>query len=126
MIRLKIITALVIGIATSASAQEFNPVPYNRSGVANCVLPGTSVEFFLDGNGKARVTQASSNYEGFRAAARRKVWSAGTVMMEGRRLLVLDNGAKSRIMVELPNGKGMAFTADGGVSDIICQVLVSP
>jgi hypothetical protein len=45
--------------------------------------------------------------------------------MEGRRMLVIDNGKNSRIMTELPAGKGMAFLFDGGVSDIVCQVMVS-
>jgi hypothetical protein len=45
---------------------------------------------------------------------------------DGKRILVLDNGRKTRIMVSLPDGKGVAFSADGGVSDILCQVLVSP
>jgi hypothetical protein len=30
------------------------------------------------------------------------------------------------LMVSLPDGKGMVFSADGGASDILCQVLVSP
>jgi hypothetical protein len=112
---------------TAASAQsEHDPVPYTTSGVANCALPGTTAEFAFDGAGRAKLVSSSSNYAGFREAARHKTWTVSTVNKEGMRLLILDNEAKSRIMVELPNGNGMAFLADGGVSDIICQVLVSP
>jgi hypothetical protein len=102
-------------------------VPYNKSGVANCSLPGTIIEFALDGRGGAQVARIETNYPPFRVAAQQtRVWRAGLVDKDGKRILVLDNGRKTRIMVSLPDGKGVAFSADGGVSDILCQVLVSP
>jgi hypothetical protein len=104
-------------------------VPYDKSGVANCSLPGTVIEFALDGRGGAEVTRIESNYPPFqRAAEQTRVWQANLVDMEGNRLLVLDDGRGTRIMVMLPDGRGMAFSArdGGGASDILCQVLVSP
>jgi hypothetical protein len=103
-----------------------NPPPYNKSGVANCSLPGTIIEFALNGHGGAQVARIETNYPPLRSAAQTRVWRASLVDKDGKRLLVLDNGRKTRIMVSLPDGKGMAFSADGGVSDILCQVLVSP
>jgi hypothetical protein len=120
--------ALIAGLTFTSGAQaqdKYKTTPYMKTGVANCVLPGTSAEFFLDGRGGAKLVKASSNYDGFRQAARIKNWKAMTLTMEGRRMLVIDNGKNSRIMTELPAGKGMAFLFDGGVSDIVCQVMVS-
>jgi hypothetical protein len=102
-------------------------IPYDKSGVANCSLPGTIIDFALNGRGGAQVARIESNYLPFRRAAQQtRVWRAGLVDHDGKRMLILDNGHKTRIMVSLPDGKGMAFSADGGVSDILCQVLVSP
>lgn len=120
------ITALCLGAASAQAQGKLDLMPYAKSGVVNCALPGTTVEFFLDGKGRARVTSAKSNYVGFRNAVQRKIWTAGTTEKDGTRLMVIDNEANSRIMIKLPNGNGFAFLADGGVSDIICQVLVSP
>lgn len=101
--------------------------PYNKSGVANCSLPGTIINFALNGQGGAQVARIESNYAPFRAAVQQtRVWRAGLTDKDGTRFLVLDNGRKTRIMVRLPDGKGMAFSADGGVSDILCQILVTP
>ena len=111
----------------STTAQPHAPIPYDKSGVANCSLPGTIIEFALNGGGGAQVARIESNYAPFRRAARQtRVWQAGLVDQDGKSLLVLDNGHKTRIMVSLPDGKGLAFSAEGGVSDILCQVLVSP
>lgn len=110
-----------------SSTAEHEPVPYDKNGIANCSLPGTIIEFALDGRGGARIARIESNYPPFRSAARQtRVWRAGFVNKDGKRILVLDNERKTRIMISLPDGKGMAFSADGGVSDILCQVLVSP
>jgi len=122
---LSVASFFVLSGSIRAQTQS-SPVPYLKSGVANCALPGTAAEFFLDGKGGARVVSASSNYAGFRAAVSRKQWTASTIEKVGLPLLILDNGAKSRIMVKLSGGQGMAFLADDGVSDILCQVLVSP
>jgi hypothetical protein len=100
--------------------------PYRRSGVATCTCPGTSIEFFLDGDGHAQVTNVQSNYAGFTSASRVKRWSASVVEKGGQKLLVLDNGRKSRIMTDTSTQKAMGFLADGGVSDMLCQVLVKP
>lgn len=111
----------------SSTVEPNATVPYNKSGVANCSLPGTIIEFALDGRGGAQVARIETNYPPFRVAAQQtRVWRAGLVDKDGKRILVLDNGRKTRIMVSLPDGKGVAFSADGGVSDILCQVLVSP
>jgi hypothetical protein len=81
----------------------------------------------LIGRGGAQVARIESNYAPFRRAARQtRVWQAGLVDQDGKSLLALDNGHKTRIMVSLPDGKGLAFSDEGGVSDILCQVLVSP
>lgn len=114
--------ALIAVAATGAEARQ----PFRKSGIANCALPGTTIEFAMDGRGGATLASFSSNYAGFHAAAKRRRWTAILDDSKGYRLLIFDNGANSRIMVRLPDGKGMAFTADGGVSDILCQVLVSP
>ncbi len=55
-----------------------------------------------------------------------KRWSASVVEKGGQKLLVLDNGRKSRIMTDTSTQKAMGFLADGGVSDMLCQVLVKP
>ncbi len=110
-----------------SSPDEHQPMPYDKSGVANCSLPGTIIDFALNGRGGAQVARIESNYPPFRrAASQTRVWRAGLVDKDDKRILVLDNGHKTRIMVSLPDGKGIAFSADGGVSDILCQVLVSP
>lgn len=102
-------------------------VPYNKTGVVNCSLPGTIIDFALDGRGGAQIARIESNYAPFRRAARQtRVWKAGVADRDGKRILILDNGHNTRIMVDLPDGKGMAFSGDGGVSDILCQVLVAP
>lgn len=108
-----------------ASASATLP-PYRESGVATCTCPGTNVEFFLDGEGGARLTSVRSNYVGFTNAARVKRWTASLTDKDGQKLLILDNGQKSRIMTDPSSGKGMGFLADGGVSDMLCQVLVKP
>ncbi|GJD90732.1 hypothetical protein BHAOGJBA_4274 [Methylobacterium hispanicum] len=102
--------------------------PFLKSGISNCVAPGTTIEFHLTGQGTAQVAKASSNYPPLLRAAKVKIWKAWEVDRDGLRLLILDNGRATRIMVKLPNGNGMAFIGEkeGGVSDILCQVLVSP
>jgi hypothetical protein len=100
--------------------------PYRESGVATCTCPGTSIEFYIDGQGGAQITNAKSNYSGFTNAARVKRWTASLADKDGQKLLVLDNGQRSRIMADPSSGKAMGFLADGGVSDMLCQVLVKP
>jgi hypothetical protein len=102
-------------------------IPYDKSGVVNCSLPGTIIEFFLNGQGGAQVTRIDSNYAPFlNAVKQNRLWSAKSQDRALERILVLDNGHNTRIIIRLPDGKGMAFSADGGVSDILCQVLVTP
>jgi hypothetical protein len=111
------------------TAQENVGVPYEKTGVVNCSLPGTVIEFALNGSGGAEVTRIESNYPPFRRAGEQtRVWQANLANLEGNRVLVLDDGRGTRIMITLPDGKGMAFSAGdgGGASDILCQVLVSP
>jgi hypothetical protein len=105
-----------------------NGRPYQNAGAVNCSLPGTIIEFGLDGSGAAEVTRIESNFEPMRNAARlRRVWSARLVERDDKQILVLDNGERTRIMVSLPDGKGKAFVTDAnGLSDILCQVLVRP
>jgi hypothetical protein len=108
-------------------SSDASPPPYNKTGVVNCSLPGTIIDFALNGRGGAQVARIESNYAPFRAAVQQtRVWRAGLADKDGAQFLILDNGRKTRIMVRLPDGKGMAFSADGGVSDILCQILVSP
>jgi hypothetical protein len=120
------IAALLISLS-SGWAQTAGR-PYQNAGVVNCSLPGTIVEFGLDGSGGAEVTRIESNFAPMRNAARRgRVWSARLVEGDDKQILVLDNGERTRIMVSLPDGKGMAFVTDAnGLSDILCQVLVRP
>jgi hypothetical protein len=56
--------------APSAHADEnLGSQPYEKSGIVNCALPGTIVEFALNGSGGAILTKMSSNYAPFRKAA---------------------------------------------------------
>jgi hypothetical protein len=98
--------------------------PYLESGIAKCSAPGTSIDFQLDGTGSARVLKSASNYDGFRSAARIKVWRVSRVEKDGKHLIVFDNGKNSRIMTLAGSQKSMGFIADGGVSDMLCQILV--
>lgn len=131
--RTAVLAALLFAAATSSSSAAKDEVPkggkpFLKNGVSNCVVPGTEIDFHLTGQGTAQVVKASSNYPPLLRAAGVKIWKAWEVNREGLRLLVLDNGRATRIMVKLPAGNGMAFIGEkeGGVSDIICQVLVSP
>jgi len=99
---------------------------YRAAGVATCTCPGTSVEFLLSGDGSARVVRTNSNYSGFTNATRVKDWTAYRADKNGTTLIVLDNGRKSRIMADPSTQKSMGFLADGGVSDMLCQILVKP
>jgi hypothetical protein len=118
--------SLLVGTATAFFALSLvaNAEPYQKHGVVNCALPGTTIEFALNGSGGADVASVSSNFPPFEEAARIKTWSATVVTKDGLKVLVLDNLKATRIMVRLPDGKGMAFTGSDGVSDILCQVLV--
>lgn len=115
--------ALAGSLLTVAQANAFD-TPYRNSGVATCTAPGTSIEFHMDGSGNARVTNVSTNYGGFRQAARVKVWKVLRAEKDNTNLIVFDNGQKSRIMNIAGSQKAMGFLADGGVSDMLCQVLV--
>ncbi|MDX3806157.1 MAG: hypothetical protein QHC89_07070 [Bosea sp. (in: a-proteobacteria)] len=92
--------------------------------MATCTAPGTSIEFHMDGSGSARVIRSSTNYDGFRKAASVKSWKAMRVEKDGMKLIVFDNGKNSRIMNVAGSQKAMGFLADGGVSDMLCQILV--
>ena len=129
--RTAVLAALLLAAATSSAAKDEVPKggkPFLKNGVSNCVVPGTEIDFHLSGLGTAQVVKASSNYPPLLRAAGVKIWKAWEVNRDGLRLLVLDNGRATRIMVKLPAGNGMAFIGEkeGGVSDISCQVLVSP
>lgn len=111
----------ILGVSVSiAHATEMEQ--YTKVGVINCALPGTTITFAANGSGGAIVISASSNYAPFRQAAKVKIWSAQMVNQSGKRLLVLDNLNKTRIMVDPETEKGMAF-APSGVSDILCQIV---
>ncbi|MBD9372774.1 hypothetical protein IB238_09085 [Rhizobium sp. ARZ01] len=116
----------VTAASFAALASTANAEPYQKFGVVNCALPGTTIEFSLNGSGGADVASSSSNFAPFREAARVKTWSANVEVKDGTRLLILDNLKNTRIMIRLPDGKGMAFTGADGVSDILCQVLIQP
>jgi hypothetical protein len=125
----RILPCLIVSALAATAAQAEDKLasePYEKTGIVNCALPGTVIEFGLNGSGGAIVTKASSNYAPFQKAARTRTWAATTVAMDGVRMLILDNLNKTRIMVRLPDGKGMAFTSPEGVSDILCQILVTP
>lgn len=115
--------ALAGSVLAITSAHAFG-TPYRNSGVATCTAPGTSIEFVMDGSGNARVTGVQTNYAGFRQAARVKVWKVLRAEKDNTSLIVFDNGQKSRIMNIAGSQKAMGFLADGGVSDMLCQVLV--
>lgn len=111
---------------SSKQSDKPNYPLYRQSGVATCTCPGTSVEFVLDGEGGARIARANSNYAGFTNATRVKDWTVYRTEKDGMTLIVLDNGRKSRIMADPSTQKSMGFLADGGVSDMLCQILVKP
>lgn len=98
--------------------------PYEKHGIVNCALPGTIINFTLNGVGGAEVADLETNYPPLRAAAKVKVWAASTTAEGPAKTLVLDNLAGSRIMARIRDGKGMAFIGDDGVSDILCQILI--
>jgi hypothetical protein len=112
----------------AAEAQDHNPSDYDRRGVVNCALPGTAIEFYVDGKGNAHVAHVESNFPPFlEAATKRPIWRALVSENGNTRILILDSGYEAtRIMVEIGTGQGMAFTGGGGggASDILCQVLV--
>lgn len=113
-------------VLQTVPALAANFEPYQKYGVINCALPGTSISFALNGAGGATVAEVSSNYEPFLRAAKVKTWLA-SIRTDGEfRMLVLDNLNATRIMVRLPDGQGMAFSGSDGVSDILCQVLIQP
>jgi len=133
--RMRWTTIIVVGIAVLstagsvvARAEPTDGKPYQSAGAVNCSLPGTIIEFGLDGSGAAEVTRIESNFVPMRNAARPgRAWSARLVERDNKQILVLDNSERTRIMVSLPDGKGMAFVTDAnGLSDILCQVLVRP
>lgn len=110
----------------SASSDKPNAPLYRESGVATCTCPGTNVEFVMDGDGGAKIARASSNYFGFTNATRVKNWTVYRTVKDGMTLIIFDNGRKSRIMADPNSQKSMGFLADGGVSDMLCQILVKP
>jgi hypothetical protein len=108
---------------------ELSLVSYNRKGVVNCSLPGTTIEFALDGRGGARVVHIESDYAPFLTAAQHApVWRAVLSVEHGDQMLGLRDGHSINIIVRLPDGKGSVFAsaADGGIADIRCQVFVRP
>lgn len=115
-----IIGATFALLAGSAQAQT----AYLVSGIAKCSAPGTEIDFAMTGDGQARVARVSSNYDGFRAAAKVKVWNVLRVQKNENAMIVFDNGRNSRIMNVVGSQKSMGFLADGGVSDMLCQILV--
>ena len=112
-------TLLLVGSAQAQSA-------YLASGIANCTAPGTSISFHMNGSGQAKVTKMTTNYDGFRAAAKVKVWRVLRVQKDENAMIIFDNGQKSRIMNVVGSQKSMGFLADGGVSDMLCQIMVQP
>jgi len=134
-------TVVVVGFEMSTKAKNIDLdlpqsisnmpgfTPYDRRGVANCSLPGTVIEFVLQGDGKAKVARIDSNYAPFREAAKsHPIWHVASGVKEEKQFLVLDNGANTRIFVDLKEGRGIAYSgeASGGASDILCQILVNP
>jgi hypothetical protein len=113
------------GAGTSTGKVEpINYPRYRQSGVATCTCPGTNIEFVMDGQGGARIARTSSNYVGFTKATRVREWAVYRTIKEQRTLIVFDNGQQSRIMADPDSKKAMGFLADGGVSDMLCQILV--
>ncbi|WP_163875703.1 hypothetical protein [Rhizobium laguerreae] len=120
---------LLAFLAPAASANADNGSgqrpPYEKSGVVNCTVPGTSVQFALNGSGGAKLTQLSTDNAPFEKAGEVKTWSATTIELQGTTPLVLDNLNETRIMIT-PDGQGMAFTTSEGVADMTCQVNIRP
>jgi hypothetical protein len=122
------VSLLVLGIKSAKTAGDMRSFsPYDRHGIANCSLPGTVIEFALTGDGEAKVTRVESNYAPFRKAAKNHpIWRVVSGVKDDKQLLVLDNGANTRIFVDIKDGRGIAYSGEGGASDILCQILVSP
>lgn len=121
--RVTVLIALVSVAAGPANGETLGSA-YRESGIANCTAPGTSIEFHLDGTGAARVIKSKTNYDRFRRAAAVKIWRTSKVEKNGMSMIVFDNGRNSRIMAVAGSQKAMGFLADGGVSDMLCQILV--
>ncbi len=114
----------IIGLAMAFASPAAAQTAYQVSGVAKCSAPGTEIDFAMTGDGQARVARVSSNYDGFRAAAKVKVWNVLRVQKNENAMIIFDNGKNSRIMNVVGSQKSMGFLADGGVSDMLCQILV--
>lgn len=117
------IIGLAMACASPAAAQQ---VAYLAHGIATCTAPGTSISFNMDGSGQAKVGKVSTNYDGFAAAAKVKLWRVMRVQKNENAMIIFDNGQNSRIMNVVGSQKSMGFLADGGVSDMLCQILVQP
>ncbi|MCJ2099465.1 hypothetical protein [Methylobacterium sp. E-046] len=116
--------AATAGSISTGKGEPINYPRYRQSGVATCTCPGTNIEFVMDGQGSARIARTSSNYVGFTKATRVREWAVYRTVKEERTLIVFDNGQQSRIMADPDTQKAMGFLADGGVSDMLCQIMV--
>ena len=114
---------VLLSFQYAAAAQEGRL--FQKRGVANCTLPGTELEFYLNGKGGAELAKLKTNYAPIREAGKVKTWAVSVRNMKGKQLLIIDNLRNTRIMVDLKEGRGIAFT-DPGASDILCQILLSP
>lgn len=111
--------------ATVAGGLPDGMTPYARTGVVDCAAPGTGASFGLTGDGKATLTRMESDHAPFREAGKVSEWTA-SLTPGNPRLLVLDDGAGTRIMAALADGRGMAFAKPSGTIDVLCRILVSP
>ena len=128
--------ALVLATAamliwSGAAIAAIPRTPYQRHGIVNCALPGTTIEFVPNGDGMPR--SRGSRADIHRSMMRFRIARTWRAVLADGVTLSLDNGHNTRTMIEMPDGtgRGLAYVADThgrnvGVSDIICQVLVTP
>jgi hypothetical protein len=128
-----VVVFVIVMAASHAQAEALDLKPYTKPGIVSCALPGTTIEFALNGDGGAIVADLSSKFGLLLQAAEIKTWTASTVEEDGQKFLVLDSLNGTRIFIAIPDGKGFVFVTppgapeeEQGMSDILCQVLVQP
>lgn len=102
--------------------------PYAVHARGQCSRPGTQISFHVDGAPVAEIISGNSNFSPLAAALRDPFWSFGRMRVKGKELLVLVHRSETRIMIDISDGRGMAFVSKRselvGVNDLICEITI--